>query len=538
MEDIELQELTNQAAELSVQFVPDSEAIALPILSRELRLGQIAPPWWSPARDAFLREFWRSSDHLSTVMYTAQSILTGIPVGVAPKDPTITAHVEEAQWLNQLLFHASEFGDSLHASMSMFVLDYLSTDNGGFLEIIGGGNKGGPIVGRPLAVAHLDSQFCWRTGNPEYPVVYFDPLSNERYKLHASRVLYMSQMPSPERPMLGVGLCAVSRVLQVTQNLLDIYMYKQEKLGSRPVNTMLVGKGYSAKTIIEAVGMASKMMDRQGLSRYSKVIAIGNMNTDSDIAQLDLNKFDPFDEEIAINYAMYVMANAFGIPISEVWAYAESGATRTVDTQLSRQRGKLPTEFSEVFGKKLGAKYLPEYLQIVSDYTDDTHDERKAVIRDIRARNRERDGVQVGVLNIRTMREQMLADGEMTREQFVRIELSDGRLESGAPVQTLFYSRDPMVAELLDLDVTLPTVVSQNDASDMLRKIDIALARVMAIFTVVSGSDNTLKLYSVYAALESLRAAYAPKLPVEQVQPVSRTRDPGPSNPGTVERFS
>lgn len=546
MDDLELQTLANEAAAQSVQHVPDSDALAMPFLAREAVASQIAPPWWSPARDAFLREFWRTSDHLSTVMYTAQSILTGIPIRIVAKDPTITAHVDEALWLNEVLFHVSEFGSTLTTAMSKFVIDYLSTDNGGFLEIIGDGNKGGPIVGQPLAVAHLDSQFAWRTGNQEYPVIYWDPLTGQAYKMHSSRVLFMSQMPSPERRMLGVGVCAVSRSLQVSQNLYDIYTYKQEKLGSRPVNTMLVGRGYSAQTIMEAVKMANAVMDQRGLTRYSKVIAMGNANPASGIDTLDLNRFDPFDEEKGVNLAMFILAGAFGLPISEVWAYMGAGQTRSVDNQISRQRGKLPTEFSEVFGATLGIKFLPEYLKIVSDYTDDTQDERRAVINDIRARNRQRDA-QTGVTSIRSMREQMLVDGEFTREQFVRIELADGRLENGAPVQSLFYSRDPFYVDILALGVGAPTVSAMHDPRSMIVKLELAMARAYSMFPIINGINDTLKLHSAVAAIDSLlrvyKGAIAPVPPEGDAArdsgapPVSSDRGTDQSNPGTVEQF-
>lgn len=532
--------VTEMAAELSVQSPPSIDSVSwYPVLSRSAQANKIAPPWWSTARDMFLRRFWRDSDHLSMVMYTAQSILTGIPLKIVARDRTIAAHVEEAELLNHILFHVSEFSETLSAAMSKFVTDYLSTDNGAFLEVIGAGDKGGPIEGQPLAVAHLDSTLCWRTGNPIYPVVYHNPLDGRAYKLHSSRVIFISQMPSPEKQMFGVGFCAVSRALQVSQHLWDIYMHKQEKLGSRPVNTLLVGSGFSAKTIMEAVSLANMAMDQEGLSRYSRVVGIGSQNPESKLNQLDLNKFDPFDEETAVNLAMYALATAFGLPISEVWAYSDSGAKRPVDNQLSRQRGKLPAEFSESLGNQINRKYLPPYLMATFDYSDDTQDERHAVINDIRARNRERD-LGTNILSLRVSREQMLHDGELDRDQFIKLELEAGRLESGAPVETLFYNRDPYTQRLLNLGVPLPTAVSRNDPEEMLERIDLALTRVYAEYQTASGTEQNIKMQSVLAALNRLQSLYEEelgRLSKEEPVPAPKTRGASLSNPGTVEQF-
>jgi hypothetical protein len=56
--------------------------------------------------------------------------------------------------------------------LSKFINDYLTTDNGGFMMLLGPGKPDGPIVGQVVALLHLDSCRCFRTGNVEYPVRY------------------------------------------------------------------------------------------------------------------------------------------------------------------------------------------------------------------------------------------------------------------------------------------------------------------------------------------------------------------------------
>jgi hypothetical protein len=46
-------------------------------------------------------------------------------------------------------------------------------------------------------------------------------------------------------------------------------------------------------------------------------------------------------------------------------------------------------------------------------------------------------------------REQMLEDGDLTREQFIQLELDDGRIEGGEKLEVLFQSTDKTIQEMI-----------------------------------------------------------------------------------------
>jgi hypothetical protein len=485
----------------------DDDTIGFPVLTWLARGGDEVSPWWSFARDAQLREFWKRSSHLAMIMYTAQTLLSGTPLRIEAKDPSITSHVEQAEAITEILMNVSEFGQSFYVARRKFVEDHLGTDNGGFMEVIGPGKADGPIEGLPLAVRHLDSQYCWRTSNAEYPVVYHDPFDGFSYKLHRSRVIYMSQMTSPLADKNGVGFCAVSRAIQFAQHLYDIYLFKQEKLGSRPISTILVGSGFKGAHIMKAVQAANTAMDNVGLSRYAKVVGIGTENTDATIDTLNLNDFDPFDEETAVTLAVYGLVSSFGIPIQEVWPASAGRSGRSGDMQESRQRGKLPGEFHPELALQIEQKYLPPYLRAIFDWRDDYQDERQGINRDIRARNRERD-LGNGAVTLRTSREMMVESGDSSRLQFASMELDSGRLEDGRPVAVLFYSSDPMISGLLDLGVENPTDVVANDKDEMLSSISTQRALAHASLADMQASRKRDKLMQVLAALAWLEKEY------------------------------
>lgn len=507
MPTAKITQLIDQSMSTAIGEHIADETIGFPILQWMARTNEELPPWWSFSRDADLRKLWKKSSHLSMIMYTAQTILVGTPLRIEAKDPSITSHVDQASFLTDVLMNVSEFGQSFYVARRKFIEDYLGTDNGGFMEVIGDGSPDGPIEGFPLAVRHLDSQYCWRTSNREYPVVYHDPYDGRAYKLHRSRVIYMSQMTSPITIMNGVGFSAVSRAAQVAQHLYDIYVYKQEKLGSRPISKILVGSGFKGAHIMRAVQAANVAMDNQGLSRYGRVVGIGTEETNASIDALDLNDFDPFEEETAVTLAVYGLVSAFGIPIQEVWPASAGRTGRSGDIQESRQRGKLPAEFHPELGLQIDQKYLPPYLRTVFDWRDDYQDERQGINRDIRARNRERD-LDDGAVTVRIAREQMVETGDATRNQFATMELEAGRLEDGRPIAVLFYTNDAVISDILDLGTDTPTDTLVNDRDTMISAISRQRALAHAALASTQANRTRSKLLQALAALDWLQGQY------------------------------
>src|SRR4030042_103507 len=158
--------------------------------------GLTVPAWWSKTRDWELDRFWKNSDHLSGAFYTLGSKLSAVPFRVEARDPNVASHRKLAGEYQDLLEAGSEFGLGWQEVLVPFLLDLWTQDNGAFLEVIGAGPKDGPVRGLPVGLAHLDSYRCHPPGSLEYPVQYED-YDGKLYKLHRSRGLYRSPMPSP-----------------------------------------------------------------------------------------------------------------------------------------------------------------------------------------------------------------------------------------------------------------------------------------------------------------------------------------------------
>lgn len=521
-----IEDIVRQSDELKSDG--EDTASGLSVMSWLVQTGELLPPWWSKARDKRLSNIWMDNNHLSLAIYNTQAKLVGIPFKVVPYDYSNQDHVQEAVEVQYALEVTAQFGRGWSEAYSRFILDLLTTDNGAFMEIIGRGRPDGPIIGKPLTVRHIDSLRCDRTGDNEYPIIY-NGNDGKMYKMHWTRVLFTSQMPSARQEMFGVGFCGVSRCIDVATTLVDMVRYKQERLGSRPMNQILVGKGMTAHTIMDAIARVEDGLSSRGFSRYAKTVALGSENPDIDLTRVDLSHKDPFDEEVNTNLGMFAIAAALGMDADEIWPTSgRSGGGSSGDANLRRirSRGRLPQQLTANISTQFDFKFLPPYLHMVFDFRDDEQDQQEAVIKDIRGRNRERD-LGTGSINVRGARIQMLTDSDIAQATFDQMELSDGRLPDGTSVSALFFDSDPVFVKFLrfmqhplqivnntrgsETDPFTGEKVSATDDSkvdDIVGNIQAQREVVLTELMATSSSRTKNKLQACFFALDWLEEQY------------------------------
>jgi hypothetical protein len=477
-----------------------------------VQAGQYISPWWSAQRDVDLRKFWKKPDYLSGAVYTMQARMSAIPNRVVARDQSNRQSVKEAEQMTELIHSASEFGEGWGAFFSKWVEDLVTQDNGAFAEVIGMGRKDGPLLGRPISIAHLDSGRCTRTGNAEFPVLYTDR-DGKIYKLHYTRVLFTSQMNSPIKEMNGVGLCAVSRCINVAQTLFDILVFKQEKMGSRPHRAILIPKGgLDPEDVRFAFQVADNQMDSHGYSRYSKIVVAGSSSLpEASLEQIELSSLpDGFDEQTSITLGMATIALAFGVDARELFPGLSSGATRAEALlQHLKQRGKGPGQIIQTVETLFNHKILPAHLRFEFDFQDDAEDRQVADIKKVRS-DRRRQDIETGSISSRISRELMVETGDLTKRQFEMLELSDGRLVDGSSVLLLFYSKDKTIKKLLDLGVSTEDALDKeaNDKKAMLQAIQEKLAEAAQYMMETDDSAEKLSAYQAQNALIYLDMYY------------------------------
>lgn len=449
----------------------------------------------------------------------------------------------------QTTFHIGVEETRSYIAANMLV--HNTQDNGWYWEVTGDGPKDGPIRGPATGLMHLDSWKCDRTGDYEFPVVYTDT-DGRRYRLHTSRVIFDAELSDPRVDMLGVGHCWVSRIIDTAQNLVDIAQYKQEKLGSRPKRAIAITKGgLDPEDLATALRLADNQMTAAGLSRYSKMVIVGDRNIqNADITMLDMASLpDGFNELESTTLAMNLVALTGSVPLRWLWPASVTGATKA-DAEyqhiagLTGGPGSTLARFANLLGgpstglTHVSGKFLPPSLKLEFDFQDDYQDYSVAQNRDLRSQQRERD-LNSGVYTLRVAREQALDAGDITDAQFMEMELDDGRLENGAPILSLFAN--PEYNGLLDVGVADPLDVGANDKATVQAGIVLAEAEVMRLVAAPRNPSEGRQAKEALGALAALKELYKsvpkpkpvpPPPPVEgEVVPVEGEATPEESKP-------
>lgn len=468
---------------------------------------EMIPRWWSSRRDKKLRELAFGNDYTQLAINTAVLKLSGIPLTVQAKNMNVSAH--------QRL--ADEFDEMLQAILPdllpRYIQDLLTQDNGAFAVVMDEQRDARqPVIGMPTGIMHLDAAYCHRTGHAEYPIRYShreNDGTEHWYPIHHSRLIEMVELRSSERDMYGVGRCFMSRVIQTARTLLDMVTLEQETIGSRPATEIIHGEGFDSPEILKkAFREATLAGDNAGLSIHGGRIYMTS-EIGSKVNRIPLRTYpDGFNKERDLTLGMYVIASAMGMDARELWPATASGATKAdASIQHMKTQAKLPAWWIRNLTMELESKFLPSSLRIVSDYTDDEQDERRAAISRARASRRSAD-MTSAITDKRAEREMMLEDGELTQAQFDSLELADGRTPDGLPVRVLFSDSSNDDLRMLLAVAPDPLDLEANDPATIVRAIDdrLIVAETVAYNNGTANQKQTARL--AMAALNWLRGQY------------------------------
>lgn len=342
------------------------------------RAAEAAPVWsYYPARrDAYLRRLWKREPGMASAVYS------------------LSARIKALQYefdggRNQKKYYqdlagAANFGKGLPHLVSKTVTDLLTQDNGAFWELIGPGDPNGPLVGPVRGVAHLDSAQCWRTFDPEYPVVYHNPQMGKWHRLHWTRVVAMSSLPQPNELARDIGFCAVSRVLDIVQTMRAIHTYRHEKItGTQPA--IGYGNGFTVKNLDLAVQATKNKAESEGLVVWNGIPIMLNPDAQARVS-LDFLSIkglpDGFDYADEQTFYIYALAFGFGVDAREFWPATTSGATKADATiQHLKAQGKGIGDLIQTIEWAWNWRILPEGCTFHYDFTDDEQDKMTAEIR-------------------------------------------------------------------------------------------------------------------------------------------------------------
>ena len=344
--------------------------------------GLTISPYWSELRDRQLRDFVRREGN---------DILQGAISSMVKWGKNLAWLVEGPNRVvnkYQETLAQSEYGEGWGILLSKVLEDYFTQDKGATIEIIGGGHPDGPLVGPAIGLAHLDSQFVQPTGDPEFPILFHNLKPDKTtvsHKIHASRVIRLVDMPSPDERLCGVGFCAVSRVIAASEVLLKLARYKNEKLSDMPEAGLLVLNNILPKQWEDAQANNQRGQRRTGSEIWKNIMTLHSIDP-AQPAKAELISFadipEGFDELQSTNIYVSIVALAFGVDSREFWPMAQGplGSGRETEVQAEKAKGKGKADIIAMIERAINWKMLPGSVSFRFDFKNDEEDRLKAEI--------------------------------------------------------------------------------------------------------------------------------------------------------------
>lgn len=536
----------------SVQFIAEG---APPSIGNPLILDGFAfriysdadelPGWWSRARDRFLRTTLHNNSLVSGICYGEATRVRCMPYTLTDEDDSQKS-LEKWQQVLQL----ADFGKGFPQFCSKIALDWLTQDNGIFFEILGSGvtqevtttftrsvmENGrekdipsqstfiakGERTGDATGIAYLDSAQCWRTMNPEYPVIYQNPYTGRMVVLHWTRVYYDSAFPQGYELGRGIGLSALSRAYETMRLVKSVNTFMFEKITGKAPEIFVANQPVSK--LDQAVTGNIFNRDSKGFQVFSDPVLLAPKSGGVGAHELKIGKVglldvpDGFDYKQVIDISVNILAQAFGVDVREIWAASATGATKAdAEIQDIKTTGKGRADILSMIENALNWRVLPPEITFRFDEVDDLADKRKSEIKQIRVNTRATQ-IQSGELNLMEAREMAAEFDDIMPEFLERVATADDMTDVEA-VNATSGGVAPKEADPDAEDETEDTEVKKKDElghkaysqtrglffNNLTTFVELAVARQVSSRNFMSSLKGELQLAGRAAFLDGVR---------------------------------
>lgn len=367
------------------------------------------------ARDRWLQDIARQESMMAAAIYAMKTRAQTLDYAINGPD-AVKKRAES-------LLLQPGLGDNYASLVGKVIDDLYTANNGVFVERIAGGNPRSPIGDREiLGFAHLDSRLCWRTFDPEFPVIYTNPQDGTRHAMHRDRVIMTADNVQPNELARGVGFCAVDRTLQWVRIIRDSTIYREEKVAGRFTRAVGWAEGITKEQLRKALSAVDSTDEAHDLVIYNRIPFLATpINAAGQQGTVKLNLLDlasipdgfVFKDDVTL-YA-YILSFCFGVDAREFWPMTSSGATRAdASIQHMKSQGKgfgfLIRTLEWIF-----RQCLPKTATFEYDFTDDEQDKLVTEIRETKARTYSL-AVDKGALTPKQMYAMMIADGTLDEQ--------------------------------------------------------------------------------------------------------------------------
>lgn len=316
-----------------------------PLILSMAAIADSIPDWSTDPskRDKALRAFWRTEPLLAGAVFSTVSRNASFKWELVPSDPTKPKPKNTLRAVEDMLRKRSNRGRGWIEYRTQIMEDLCTQDNGAFHELIRMKDvPTSPVV----ALNHLDSARCFRTGDPYYPVIYTNRFGKQ-IPLKWWNVYADSLFPSAMEEAYGVQYSPITIALLAAQILRDIAIYKREKVSGGNTRAIHFVTGVSQDVINDAKAWSREQNLNLGFYRYTDPVVIPGLDPQNPVtvATIELASLpDAFNEETTYSWYVVQLANAFGMDYQEFAPLpgGNLGSGQQSEVQHLKAQGKGP----------------------------------------------------------------------------------------------------------------------------------------------------------------------------------------------------
>lgn len=366
------------------------------------------------ARDRQLAAFWKTEPFLA-------STINSIVMARASLTWELTGPPKSVAAVRKVL-RRSDFGHGWQSFIAKIALELLTADNGAFIEVVRAKPRPGrkPETGVVLGLNHLPSAMCYRTGNPNTPVIYVDA-NGVNHKLKWYQVATLSEIPIPNSENKNIQLSFVSRVLKMAETMRSVAIYQNEKITGQFGKAIHVVSGVSQNDIENIQKKGKLNAQAQGNIAYMSPLILSTLDPSSTVSKVTLELAslpDKFNYNEMLVWYITLLALASGSDYMDLAPLPGKGLGTAAQSdslaQKSRVKGILL--FMKLIENALETtRVLPPNVGFKYSNTDAQAEKETATIKNQRAKTREIQ-IKTGEITPEIARQIAVDDGDLKQE--------------------------------------------------------------------------------------------------------------------------
>lgn len=327
--------------------------------------GPILPAWGTRERERWLRSYDRHE--LNNLWQGARSGLIK-KIVATPFELTGPKYGPNyANYFDRVLRNANFRTTGWDEFLSLLLRDFLRFDGGAYFEIIAPGNPLKPPTGRITGVAHLDSFNCLPTGDPDYPVVYYNTRPGKKPSvnvLHKTRVFHWVDTPDGDTNNPGYGESALSRAIALVWREILMGRYIMGSLDDKPQPGIVLATGMNEGSWQRAWGNFRTQQSTDLMPEWGKTLPIFSLDPAMPIKLENFTFTTPpekFDYKVYVEIDIDQLALAIGIDRQEIAQLSGGNIGSAGQSQVlhAKSQGKMPGYIYQSLERALN-QVLPE----------------------------------------------------------------------------------------------------------------------------------------------------------------------------------